>query len=193
MKPGGDFDQRADPPAHRACAAVRTQDPGQQLERRGLARAVRADDPERLAATAPRRRRPSPPRIPDLELGRARVCAKARRARCGMRSRRLSCRSPLRNFFQTLVECDDRARHSDVLREPEFGAVKRQPARRQRHRHENGGSEQKRRIERRAAVEEDGTVGVDDRRHRIQQREYGRCGRRESAPDRAPTSRTSTP
>jgi hypothetical protein len=49
MEPGRHFDQRADAARHLAAAAVRLQNPCQQLENGGLAGAVMADDAHRLA------------------------------------------------------------------------------------------------------------------------------------------------
>jgi hypothetical protein len=49
VEPGGDLDQGADPAVDLDAPARRPQDLGQQLERRRLAGAVRADDAERLA------------------------------------------------------------------------------------------------------------------------------------------------
>ena len=49
MEAGRDLDERADTSADLAASARRSQDPGQQLQHRRLAGAVRADDAERVA------------------------------------------------------------------------------------------------------------------------------------------------
>ncbi len=49
VEAGADLDQRADPPADGERAGRGREDPGEQLQQRRLARAVRADDPEGLA------------------------------------------------------------------------------------------------------------------------------------------------
>ncbi len=77
-KPGPDLEQRADPPAHARCGpSVGVRDPGQQLEQRALAGAVRtdqADDLARLDAQRDVAQRPE-------RLARDR--ARASVARCG--------------------------------------------------------------------------------------------------------------
>src|SRR5712664_1342074 len=50
MKAGADFDERAKPPVDNEGSRGRNGDPGQDLEQGALPRAVRADQPEHLAA-----------------------------------------------------------------------------------------------------------------------------------------------
>src|SRR5574340_1850086 len=49
VKAGAQLDQRRDPARHRQRPAARLGDAGDELEHRALARAVSADDPERLS------------------------------------------------------------------------------------------------------------------------------------------------
>ena len=99
MEPGGDFDQRAGAALHLAGALGRPENLRQQLQRRRFAGAVGADDAERLARftsndTSGRPRTPVRPVRPGPSPS-------TRLTSDGIRSRRLSWRSPRRNFFQT--------------------------------------------------------------------------------------------
>jgi hypothetical protein len=49
VEPGADLDQRAHAPADLQFPGRRREDPGEELQKRRLAGAVRPDDPERLA------------------------------------------------------------------------------------------------------------------------------------------------
>ena len=85
-----------------AAAAGRAHDPREQLEHRGLAGAVRTDDPQRLAR---RHLEGDVPQRPEVVLrpssSRGGPSGDAARPWPESRSRRLSCSSPRRNFFQT--------------------------------------------------------------------------------------------
>ena len=80
---------------------VGSQDARQQLQRRRLAGAVRADDAERFPARDLERDVAERPefRSCNSSAGRARVTLLTI---AGIESRRLSWRSPVRNFFETL-------------------------------------------------------------------------------------------
>ena len=70
MEAGGHLDERADAAPESRTAARRPQNAGQQLQGRGLAGAVRADDAERLAALHLERHVAHRPELALRELGR---------------------------------------------------------------------------------------------------------------------------
>ena len=124
MEAGGDFDQRADAAAHFAAAARRPQDARQQLEHGRLAGAVRADDAERLARLHLERHVAHRPEL----LRRRALRRDGRGAKHAPTSRRESDRAGCRAARRGGTSSRRRrrrspARHLDVLRELELGAV----------------------------------------------------------------------
>ena len=191
MEAGGDLDQRADAAADLDAAARRPQDPRQQLERRRLAGAVRADDAERLARRRPRTRRRGPPRTPG-RLQRRSVAARRRdRARAAPGRGRAGCRAARRGGISSR-----RRRRRPPRRHQMFSAKSNsarwnvsQPTASSATDSDDGDAE--RRPAGQPAVEQHRPEGVDDRRHRVEREHRAQPCRRRGRPDRRPRSRTS--
>src|SRR5579862_4541913 len=89
-----------------------------------------------------------------------------------MRSRKLSWRSPLRNFFQTPSKTTAGADTLETLREFVLRPVKDQPGGGERRERYAGGYAESGGVVHRNA-EQSGAVSVDDRSHRVESRDRG--------------------
>ncbi len=193
MKPGGDLDERADAPATTGSTAVGPQDSGQHLQRRGLARAVRADDAERFARLDFERDVAHRPELLASSSVGWRLPLERRRDQ--RRHEIAQAVEPLAaaEFLPDVVEEDRRPRATK--RSPRTGtrpdetSASRQPAVTTA----NAPATAKRHERWQLAAQDHRAIAVDDRRHRIQLERARPACRRPDRSDTRPMSRTSRP